>query len=193
MADDNGPLQRQHSTSAAGGLASKNKVHRSASMPSMKGAATAAAAAAGVGAPGGNNIRVAVRCRPMNADEKAKSALSAIACDIETNSVVVNYQAVGKKVNRTVPYDKVFGVYSKQSEVFDTMVRPIVDETLAGYNCTIFAYGPTGTGKTHTMEGDIRNEDSWGMIPRAARYIFESLADARFDFNLKISYLEICK
>lgn len=42
------------------------------------------------------------------------------------------------------------------------------------------------------MEGDIRNEDMWGMIPRTARTIFETLSDARFDFNLKISYLEIC-
>lgn len=42
------------------------------------------------------------------------------------------------------------------------------------------------------MEGDIRNEDTWGMIPRAARTIFETLSDARFDFNLKVSYLELC-
>jgi kinesin family protein 11 len=28
-----------------------------------------------------------------------------------------------------------------------------VYEVLEGYNCTIFAYGQTGTGKTYTMEG----------------------------------------
>jgi len=32
-------------------------------------------------------------------------------------------------------------------------VSPIVNEVLEGYNCTIFAYGQTGTGKTYTMEG----------------------------------------
>ncbi len=29
-------------------------------------------------------------------------------------------------------------------------VEPIVDEVLQGFNCTVFAYGQTGTGKTHT-------------------------------------------
>jgi kinesin family protein 11 len=33
------------------------------------------------------------------------------------------------------------------------MVSPIVDQVLDGYSCTVFAYGQTGTGKTHTMEG----------------------------------------
>lgn len=33
------------------------------------------------------------------------------------------------------------------------MVNPLLEEVLAGYNCTVFAYGQTGTGKTFTMEG----------------------------------------
>lgn len=33
------------------------------------------------------------------------------------------------------------------------VVNPLVEEVLAGYNCTVFAYGQTGTGKTFTMEG----------------------------------------
>jgi hypothetical protein len=32
-------------------------------------------------------------------------------------------------------------------------VVPIVEQVLTGYNCTIFCYGQTGTGKTFTMEG----------------------------------------
>lgn len=31
-------------------------------------------------------------------------------------------------------------------------IKPIVEEVLEGFNCTIFAYGQTGTGKTYTME-----------------------------------------
>ena len=46
-------------------------------------------------------------------------------------------------------------------KVFKSTVVPQIDEVLAGYNCTIFAYGQTGTGKTYTMEGQMntnRNE-----------------------------------
>lgn len=34
------------------------------------------------------------------------------------------------------------------------MVAPLIEEVLSGYNCTVFAYGQTGTGKTHTMVGE---------------------------------------
>lgn len=38
-------------------------------------------------------------------------------------------------------------------------VVPIVDQVLEGYNCTIFCYGQTGTGKTYTMEGAAAKDD----------------------------------
>ena len=46
-----------------------------------------------------------------------------------------------------------FGPNSQQKELYDQAVSPIVYEVLEGYNCTIFAYGQTGIGKTYTMEG----------------------------------------
>ena len=53
---------------------------------------------------------------------------------------------------------KVFGPASQQRELYDLAVSPIVYEVLEGYNCTIFAYGQTGTGKTYTMEGGARKK-----------------------------------
>jgi hypothetical protein len=209
MAENNFPHQLTRTSSSNAGNSSRPKVHRSASMPAIKGPVTVAPnspAAYGKdtsntspyynpNAPStGNatNIQVAVRCRPMNHEEKKHSQVAAISSDIDTNSVKVSYNTIGKKVNKSVEFDKVFGVYSRQQEVYETVVRPIVDEMLQGYNCTIFAYGPTGTGKTYTMEGDINTEDTRGMIPRTARSLLEALADPqRFDYNLKISYLEI--
>jgi kinesin family protein 11 len=47
----------------------------------------------------------------------------------------------------------VFGPKSHQQDIFNHAVVPLVSEVLDGYNCTIFAYGQTGTGKTYTMEG----------------------------------------
>lgn len=50
-------------------------------------------------------------------------------------------------------FDAVYDWNSKQSDIYDDMVRPLVCSVLDGFNGTIFAYGQTGTGKTYTMEG----------------------------------------
>ena len=50
----------------------------------------------------------------------------------------------------------------------------------------------TGTGKTHTMEGDLSNQDHHGVIPRAARAIFDTLRSAEYsNAHVSCSYLEI--
>lgn len=49
---------------------------------------------------------------------------------------------------RTYTFDRVFGPEADQKCVWDEVVGETLDEVLAGYNCTIFAYGQTGTGKT---------------------------------------------
>lgn len=51
---------------------------------------------------------------------------------------------------------QVFGPSSKQEELYDDVVGPVISEVLEGYSWTIFAYGQTGTGKTYTMEGEGR-------------------------------------
>ena len=70
-----------------------------------------------------------------------------------------------------------------------------------GYNCTVFAYGQTGTGKTFTMEGgERRNEGlSWdsdptsGIIPRAMAQIFDNLKDQAdsVEYSVRVSFLEL--
>jgi kinesin family protein 3/17 len=51
-----------------------------------------------------------------------------------------------------------------------------VEFVLAGYNGTVFAYGQTGTGKTHTMEGEIHDADLKGVTPRAFEHVFAHIA-----------------
>lgn len=53
-----------------------------------------------------------------------------------------------------------------QEKVFKQAALPIIESVLEGYNGTIFAYGQTGTGKTHTMEGIETEELQRGIIPR---------------------------
>ena len=51
-------------------------------------------------------------------------------------------------------FTRVFGPTSTQQDVYDRCAEPCVEEFLAGANATVFVYGQTGTGKTHTMIGD---------------------------------------
>ncbi|XP_037353123.1 kinesin-like protein KIF11 isoform X2 [Talpa occidentalis] len=93
----------------------------------------------------------------------------------------------------------VFGASTKQIDVYRSVVCPILDEVIMGYNCTIFAYGQTGTGKTFTMEGERspNEEYTWeedplaGIIPRTLHQIFEKLTDNGTEFSVKVSLLEI--
>ena len=51
----------------------------------------------------------------------------------------------------------------------------MVESVLQGYNGTIFAYGQTGCGKTHTMSGSNNEPNSTetsGIIPNACEQIF---------------------
>jgi len=91
------------------------------------------------------NVQVAVRCRPVNAEERRTQQATAVSCDSGKKEVTVSSGPAGKKTTKTFTFDKVFGMYSTQEEVFESIVRPIVDEVLAGFNCTIFAYGQTGS------------------------------------------------
>lgn len=59
-----------------------------------------------------------------------------------------SYGGTNAPSTKTYPFDKVFGPEADQSMVFDEVAEGMLDEVLAGYNCTIFAYGQTGTGKT---------------------------------------------
>ena len=50
-------------------------------------------------------------------------------------------------------FDHVFGIDSLQSYIYEQTAFSLVDSVIEGYNGTIFAYGQTGCGKTHTMMG----------------------------------------
>ncbi|XP_075850741.1 LOW QUALITY PROTEIN: kinesin-like protein KIF18B [Microcebus murinus] len=53
----------------------------------------------------------------------------------------------------TFVFDRVFGEAATQQDVFQHTTHSILDGFLQGYNCSVFAYGATGAGKTHTMLG----------------------------------------
>ena len=97
-----------------------------------------------------------------------------------------------RQIRQVYHFDSVYASYSTQCEVFET-VRPLVHEVMQGFEATVFAYGQTGTGKTHTMEGEIVCEEKKGIIPRAVEAIFESLGEKGKYASSAVtaSYLEI--
>eukprot|EP00462_Mataza_sp_D1_P021546 CAMPEP_0175126944 /NCGR_PEP_ID=MMETSP0087-20121206/4129_1 /TAXON_ID=136419 /ORGANISM="Unknown Unknown, Strain D1" /LENGTH=1515 /DNA_ID=CAMNT_0016408901 /DNA_START=199 /DNA_END=4746 /DNA_ORIENTATION=+ len=135
------------------------------------------------------NIQVVVRCRPRNQREKNSNAAVVLEANHEESTVELNKAAKNAK---SYTFDQVYTSTSTQQEVFEGTVAPIVDEVLDGFNCTVFAYGQTGTGKTHTMEGNTEvNHRDQGIIPRAVRKIFEHLEANSKEYSVRVSYLEL--
>ncbi|CAI9265291.1 unnamed protein product [Lactuca saligna] len=66
-------------------------------------------------------------------------------------------------------FSHVFCAESSQSEVYEKMVNPLVEDFLKGKSGMIAAMGPSGSGKTHTVFGTTREP---GMVPLALRQIF---------------------
>tara|TARA_B100000795_G_C22711026_1_gene403543 strand:- start:17 stop:991 length:975 start_codon:yes stop_codon:yes gene_type:complete len=138
------------------------------------------------------SIEVAVRVRPMNAREEEQGVLPIINASEERKEVTIVRGGGNRQTRQTYTFDHVFTGYTTQSEVFDPM-QPMIDSVMQGYEATVFAYGQTGTGKTHTMEGDVMDPNEKGVIPRSVEAIFDRLGhkDKYSEFSVSASYLEI--
>ena len=82
---------------------------------------------------------------------------------------------------------------SRQEDIFNETAYPIIDNVLQGYNGTIFAYGQTGCGKTHTMLGIPDDPQMRGIIPNCFAHIFGFIDEQKeaMTFLVRCSYLEI--
>ncbi|XP_017890579.1 kinesin heavy chain isoform X1 [Ceratina calcarata] len=134
-----------------------------------------------------DSIKVVCRFRPLNdSEEKAGSKfIVKFPSGGEDNCI-----SIGGKVYL---FDKVFKPNATQDKVYNEAARSIVTDVLAGYNGTIFAYGQTSSGKTHTMEGVIGDSNKQGIIPRIVNDIFNHIygMEENLEFHIKVSYFEI--
>ncbi|CAJ0939165.1 unnamed protein product [Ranitomeya imitator] len=140
-----------------------------------------------------DNVKVVVRCRPLNEREKAMGNRMAVRVDEMRGTIAVHKVDSMNEPPKTFTFDTVFGPDSKQLDVYNLTARPIIDSVLEGYNGTIFAYGQTGTGKTFTMEGVRAVPELRGIIPNSFAHVFGHIAKAEGDtrFLVRVSYLEI--
>ncbi|XP_021421195.2 kinesin-like protein KIF22 [Oncorhynchus mykiss] len=136
-------------------------------------------------------VRVAVRLRPyMHMQDQKGEGACVRRLDTKTLEII-NW----RNATETLQYqfDVFHGEETTQQEVFLSSVKPILPHLLKGQNASVFAYGPTGAGKTHTMLG---SQEQPGVIPRAVRGVF-NLVKAKerehegWDYSIGMSYLEI--
>lgn len=111
-------------------------------------------------------INVVVRCRP----EKTNSGIWEL-----TETSIASQEL-------TFGFDAVYSGTASNEQLYAASARRVVDHVQSGLNGTIFAYGATGSGKTHTMQGTKADP---GLIARAAADLFA------FTSSVTVSYLEI--
>ncbi|KAJ8729084.1 hypothetical protein PYW07_006780 [Mythimna separata] len=163
-------------------------------------------------------VKVVVRCRPLSEREKNEgfeevkksrteqtwyerlstktpvdnkkfdARLQVVKVWPERGAVQV-YNPKGQ--DKMFTYDAAYDASADTQTMYDEMVRPLVASVLDGFNGCVFAYGQTGTGKTHTMEGTAEHE---GIIPRAFRHIWahiETSASPDVTHLVSCSYIEL--
>jgi kinesin family member 11 len=102
------------------------------------------------------HIQVILRCRVRSEREVQANSPGIVQIEsaktkeltIETSTPTSSLGIVTLPPTRTYPFDLVFGPEATQSMIYHDVVGPMLDEVMMGYNCTLFAYGQTGTGKT---------------------------------------------
>ncbi|KAK4512059.1 uncharacterized protein ATC70_013302 [Mucor velutinosus] len=165
----------------------------------------------------GTNIQVVLRCKGIHSHNLQQQSANSSQSILEFMEAISQYSTSPEQQessrpnshndNTTKPvtdvllntnntiysFDRVFRPEETQAAVYKDVAEPILNDVLAGYSCTIFAYGQTGTGKTYTMEGDLTEvEGSYGknagIIPRTIHDLFEKLPS---ESHVTVSMLEL--
>ena len=99
-----------------------------------------------------------------------------------------------RKKERKYLFDNIFTEKDNNKDVFDYAIKPIINNVINGYNSTALAYGVTGTGKTHTIFGDLALQNGEeGIAIKACDYLFKTLYTKYIEdeYIIKVSYIEI--
>ena len=136
------------------------------------------------------NVNVICRFRPMNEMEITNG--SEQVC-VFTSPTSLQFYSTRERNNYKFNFDRIFQPSSTQEEIYSYGVKGIIDSVLNGYNGTVLAYGQTGSGKTYTMQGEIGNEKTKGIIPRMIKHVFDYIHEqnSSSEFMLKVSMIEI--
>ncbi|CAG8500612.1 8584_t:CDS:10 [Ambispora gerdemannii] len=154
------------------------------------------------------NIKVVVRCRPLNSRELARGAKSLIRMDGDQTIIYRpstddpgNSKASKREDNdefKCFTFDKSYWSadksapnYATQAHLYNDLGEELLDHSFDGYNTCIFAYGQTGAGKSYSMMG--YGEDK-GIIPLTCCELFNRIignTDPTVKYQVEVSYIEI--
>lgn len=139
-----------------------------------------------------NQIQVAIRIRPLILDEH-KYPNTKLKIDKKNKTIIAFKEKLD--LQKGFRFDTILDPYDSQADVFHkTRIHNIIDKVLDGFNATIFAYGQTSMGKTHTMKGtnyvideygrpipELVEEENIGVIPRVIKRLFALIYDKEQD------------
>ncbi|XP_018594880.2 kinesin-like protein KIF19 [Scleropages formosus] len=144
-----------------------------------------------------HQLTVALRIRPMNEAEIEEGA-TLVAHKVDNQMVVLmdpsedpdDVLRANRSREKTYMFDVAFDFTATQEDVYVATMKNLIEGVISGYNATVFAYGPTGTGKTYTMLG-IDSEP--GIYIRTLNDLFKAIEEASEDMDCSVymSYLEI--
>jgi kinesin family protein 1/kinesin family protein 3/17 len=152
----------------------------------MKAAAAAIAGGVATKSDGAENIRVAVRCRPMSKKEIGNNEKSIFS--IKDGEVHLKDPKTGEPSK--FAFDIIYGMDTEQVNVYKQVGIPMLEKAFDGFNSTIFAYGQTGSGKSWSMTGADTPELE-GIIPRMNKALFERIEVQKVSHPTK-RFLVIC-
>ncbi|KAK4223337.1 kinesin-like protein KIF22 [Podospora fimiseda] len=144
------------------------------------------------------SVRVVARIRPLLDNELDKDIIvraDSVAQD-KSNTLVKIPNPKNESEEFSFAFNSVYDRSTSQEALFTSEVAPHVKSLFQGLDVTIFAYGVTGTGKTHTMRGGLRLAER-GVIPRLLSNVFRRGKRIAKDTNgdstveVALSYYEI--
>ncbi|KAI4471330.1 kinesin-related [Holotrichia oblita] len=153
------------------------------------------------------NIKVVVRVRPPNEKESGENSRMVVKVindqllvfDPEEDTQPFFYHGVEQKrrdllkkshKNMKFYFDRVYGFDASNNDVFETTTSSLINRLMDGCNCSVFVYGATGAGKTHTMLGHAEHP---GITFLTMQALFEKKTElsTERDFELGVTYLEV--
>lgn len=143
------------------------------------------------------SVRVVARIRPLLKNEIEKDVILEAPRHRNSSSTVIKIpNPKCQSEYYSFQFNSVYGRDATQAQIFDEEIAPNVKHLFKGYDVTLFAYGVTGTGKTHTMRGGKSLADR-GVIPRMLSSIYRRARKIEKDtgdnthVEVAMSYYEI--
>uniref|UniRef100_A0A669DMZ6 Kinesin-like protein n=1 Tax=Oreochromis niloticus TaxID=8128 RepID=A0A669DMZ6_ORENI len=140
---------------------------------------------------------VALRIRPLSDAEQEEGA-TIVAHRVDDQMVVLmdpmedpdDILRANRSREKTYMFDVAFDFSASQEEVYRATTKGLIEGLISGYNATVFAYGPTGCGKTYTMLGTDKEP---GIYVRTLNDLFRAIEETSDDmlYSVSMSYLEI--